>query len=131
MLKVIRWLLYGLAILSGGAGLYGGGVPLAKYAFQRLRDPGYGYYFAPDFLFPPEAIFLLSLLLLMSVRIGFAIEKGIRPADVHTPVASRNQPNDSASANEIARPSKTVETSAPDAETADEKLTRLLNQKKH
>lgn len=80
MLKIIRCVLYGLAISTGVAGLFVGGVPIAKYALERFRDSEYGYYYETNFLFSPEVIFLLSLILLIFVHIGLVVGKGIHVA---------------------------------------------------
>jgi len=122
MLKIIRCLLYGLAITTGVAGLFAGGVPLAKFALQYLRDHEYGYYYDTNSLYLPEIVFLLSLSLLIFVHISFMIGKGIQPA-------SPPKPDSPAPAGKIFQPADTAGTTT-DQETADEKLARLLNQKK-
>jgi|SRR5665213_1364374 len=132
MLKIIRCLLYSLAIFTGVAGLVAGGVPLAKYALQYLRDREYDYYFDANYLYPPGIIFLLSLLLLIFVHIGLMMGKGISPASSPKPDPSVKPAEAApAPAGEISPPTKTAGTTAQaELETADKKLTRLLNQNK-
>src|ERR1035441_2369615 len=79
MLKMIRYLLYGLAILAGVAGLFDGGTPLVKYMLQQWRDQEYRSYYDTSYLNSPKIIFLLSLILLIGVRVCFALDKGVRP----------------------------------------------------
>lgn len=130
MLKIIRCLLYGLAILAGVAGLYDGGTPLVKYMVHQWSEPEYqGYYDTRDLDFP-KLTFLLSLVLLIGVRICLALEKGICPVNPSDSVASEKKPVAPAPAGKISSPAVTAETPAPPVETADTKLTRLLNQKK-
>jgi hypothetical protein len=124
MLKIICRLLYGLAITTGVAGLFAGGVPLAKFALQYLRDHEYGYYYDTNSLYLPEIVFLLSLSLLIFVHIGLMVGKRIQPA-------SPPKPDSPAPTDEISQPAGTAGTPAQTGqETADEKLARLLNQKK-
>ena len=129
MLKIIRWLLYGAAITVGAGGLFIGGVPLVKYLLEMLHDPDYRYYYDTSYLNEPEMIFLLSLILLIGVRIAMALDRRIQPASLPDTSSSGKKPVASAPANEVAPPSAAAETPAPAVETADEKLTRLLNRK--
>ena len=134
MLKAIRCLLYGLAISSGVAGLFAGGIPLAKYAaFKWFHGPDSDLYDDPNYLFSPEVIFLLSLIVLIVAHASLVL--GIPPASLPKPGSSGKSTEDSpASASEISRPAKTtgttVQTVQTVQETADEKLAQLLNQKK-
>jgi len=130
MLKIIRCLLYGLAILTGVAGLFVGGTPLVTFVRERLRDYEYRGYYDTSYLHAPEIIFLLSLILLVGVRICLALAKGTRPANPSETVPPGKKPAVPAPASEFSPPSGAAETPAPPAETADAKLTRLLNQKK-
>lgn len=130
MLKIIRHALYSLAILTGVAGLFVGGDPLAKYLWEMLHDYEYRYYYDTHYLNEPEIIFLLSLILLIGVRICFALDKGTRPQNPPDEVPSVKKPVAPAPANEISPPPITAETPAQPAESADEKLMRLLNQKR-
>lgn len=130
MLKIIRYVLYSLAILTGVSGLFVGGVPLVKFLWEMLHDYEYRYYYDTHYLNEPEIIFLLSLILLVGVRIALALDKGIRPAHSPDHVASGKQTAASAPANEVSPSPVAAETPAQPVESADEKLTRLLNQKK-
>ena len=130
MLKITRCVLYSLAILAGVAGLFDGGTPLVKYMLQQWRDQEYRSYYDTSYLNSPKIIFLLSLILLIGVRVCFALDKGVRPVKPLDTVSSGKKLAVPASASEISPPSGTAETPAQPAESADEKLTRLLNQKK-
>jgi len=130
MLKVIRNILYGLAITTGVAGLFAGGVPLAEYLLEMSRDSEYSHYYDPRSLNEPEIIFLLSVILLIGVRICFALDGRIRPANPPDAGPSEEKPVAPAPANEIPPQSGAAETTARPAESADEKLTRLLDGKK-
>src|ERR1017187_498115 len=130
MLKMIRCLLYGLAILSGVAGLFVGGTPLVKYMLQQWREHEYRGYYDTNYLNAPKIIFLLSLVLLIGVCIALALEKIIRPANPPVTVPPGKKPVAPAPASEISPPTGAAETPAQPVESADAKLTRLLNQKK-
>ncbi|HTB83995.1 MAG TPA: hypothetical protein VK742_10105 [Candidatus Sulfotelmatobacter sp.] len=127
MLKIIRYVLYGLAILSGVAGLMVGGLPLAQFARERLQaeDSARDYY-DTTYLHAPEIIFLLSLILLVGVCIGLTLEKGISPAN-----PPRSEKPAELQRTEAAAISAAGEIPAPQtSESADEKLSRLLNREK-
>ena len=127
MLKIIRYVLYGLAILSGVAGLLAGGLPLAQFARERLQaeDSARDYY-DTTYLHAPEIIFLLSLILLVGVCIGLALEKGISPAE-----PPRSEKPAGPQRTEAAAISASKETPAPPSkETADNKLSRLVKGEK-
>src|ERR1017187_8587341 len=128
MLKMIRCLLYGLAILAGMAGLFDSGTPLVKYLLQQWREHEYRGYYDTSYLNSPKIIFLLSLILLLGVRICLALDKGTRPIKPSDTVSSGKKPVAPAQAGKISPPSATAETPAPPVESADAKLTRLLNQ---
>jgi hypothetical protein len=130
MLKIIRCILYGLAITTGIAGLIIGGNPPAKYLWEMLRDSEYRNYYDTHNLNEPEMIFLLSLILLIGVRICLALDKGNRPANPAEAVPSGKKPVAPAPANEISPPTVPPETPAQPVESADKKLTRLLHQKR-
>jgi hypothetical protein len=130
MFKFIRRLLYGLAILSGVAGLLAGGLPLAQFARERLQaeDSARDYY-DTTYLHAPEIIFLLSLILLVGVCIGLALEKGISPAE--PPRTGATEKPAELQRTEGADISASKETPAPPPkETADDKLSRLVNREK-
>jgi hypothetical protein len=130
MFKIIRCILYGLAITTGVAGLIIGGDPPAKYLWDMLRDYKYRDYYDTHYLNEPEMIFLLSLILLIGVRICFVLDKGIRPANPSEAVPSGKKPVAPAPSNEISPPPMPPETPAQPVESADKKLTRLLHPKK-
>jgi hypothetical protein len=131
MLKTIRCVLYGLAILTGVAGLFDSGTPLVKYMLQQWREHEYRGYYDTGYLNSPKIIFLLSLILLVCVRLSLALDKGIRPASPQNSIPSGKPTADTpALADEISQPPKAaISTMKTEQETADEKLTRLLNQK--
>jgi MFS family permease len=131
MLKIIRGLLYGLATLAGVAGLFVGGVPLVEYLVEMLRDSEYRYYYDTHYLFEPQIIFLLSAILLVGIRIALALDKGIRPAPPREAAGSGKPPAASAPASESSPAAPVAEMPAPPVDTADAKLSRLLNQKKN
>jgi hypothetical protein len=121
IVKIIRGLLYSLAISTGMAGLLAGGVPLAKFALQYLHDHEYGYYYDANSLYLPEIVFLLSVILLVFIHISFQIGKKIYPADPPKPESSaKPTENSTAPANDIFQPAK----------SAEEKLARLLKQQR-
>ena len=128
MLKIVRRLLYGLAISTGVAGLLAGGVPLGKFAWQWLHDHEYGYYYDPNFLFSPEVVFILSLILLVFVHISFLVGKGIHIAGSERPGPPKLPAEAADATTDKISQSTGVATAAP-VETADEKLARLLRQK--
>ena len=131
MLKIIRCLLYGLAILAGVAGLYDGGTPLVKNMLQQWREEEYRGYYDTGYLNSPRAIFLLSLILLVGVRICLALDKGIRLINASDTVPPGKKPVAPAPDGNISPPAVTAEIPAQPLESADAKLTRLLNQKKN
>lgn len=81
LLKIIRRALYGLAIPTGVAGLFIGGVPVVKYVVELMRDYENRYFYDTQYLNEPVIVFLLSLILLTGVRICFALDKGSQIAD--------------------------------------------------
>lgn len=129
MLKIIRYILYGLAITTGVAGLIIGGDPLTKYLWDVLRDYKYRDYSDTHFLNEPEMIVLLSLILLIGVRICLALDKGIRPASPSETVPSGKKLVAPAPSNKSSPPPVPPETPAQPVESADKKLTRLLHPK--
>jgi hypothetical protein len=130
MLKIIRYALYSLAIMAGVLGLFVGGIPLVEYVLEMLHDAEYRYYYDTHYLNEPEIIFLLSMILLVGVRIAMGLDKGIRPANPPDSGLSAKKPVAPAPAEETSQPSVAADTTALPVETADEKLTRLLKQKK-
>ena len=127
MLKTIRGFLYGLAILAGVTGLIDGGIPLVKYAMELWRDPEYSSYYNTNELNAPKIILLLSLIFLACVRISLSLDRKISPAIPADPIKKGDV---CATAKEIIPNLASPETIAPPAETPDERLTRLLSQKK-
>ncbi len=130
MLKIIRIVLYSLAISTGVAGLFVGGTPLVKYAWQWLHDHEYGYYYDPNYLFSPEVIFILSVILLVFVHISFLVGKNIHATGSEkSDSPAKPVENSNSTAEKDLSPTQVAATTAP-TETADEKLARLLRQKK-
>lgn len=126
MLKIIRNVLYGLAIVTGVEGLFAGGVPVAKYLLEMLHDSDYSHYYDTSYIYEPGMIFLLSLILLIGVRICFALDGRIRPVNPSEEVPSGKKPAAPAPAKDVSPPSGAAETPAQPEKSADEKLTRLL-----
>jgi hypothetical protein len=129
MLKIIHQILYGLAIFIGLLGLVIGGDPLVKYALEMWRDAQGGYYYDTHYLNEPEIIVLLSLILLVGVRIAMALDQGTQPSNSPAVEASRQKLIAAVNDDAINAPLESREASAQPVETADEKLTRLLNKK--
>lgn len=127
MLKIIRWILYSLAILTGVLGLIVGSIPLVKYVSEMLHGDEYSDFSDMRYLAEPEIILLLSLILLTGVRICLALDRKIPPAGPADAI-KKVEAFATAKANILAPASS--EPIAPPAESPDEKLTRLLNQKK-
>jgi hypothetical protein len=124
MLKTIRRILYGLAMLAGVAGLCIGGDPLLKYVLEMWHDAQNNDFYDIHYLNEPEIIVLLSLILLVGVRIAMALDKRIHSASPPNIASSKTEPVAPA-------PSAAVlETTTQAIETADQKLTRLLKQEK-
>lgn len=130
MPKIILNILYGVATFTGVAGLFAGGVPLTKYALEILRDSEYLHYYDRTNLNESEMIFLLSLILLIGVRICSALENKTRPANPSDAASSGEKPVVPAPSKEISPLSGAAKTPSQPMESADDKLTRLLNEKK-
>lgn len=132
MSRVLRFLLYWLAVLAGVTGVLVEGVSLLKNWKERLFDPDYSPLLSSYDFFSAEVIFLLSLVLLIAVHIGHVVGGGLHFSRSRKPAASGNQPGDAPpSADSASQSREPLGASAQtDKETADEKLTRLLKQKK-
>jgi hypothetical protein len=127
--RVLVFLLYGLAVLTGVAGLIIGGVPLVNYTLMRWRDPTYDYYSNYGMVSTAVNIVILSLLLLIFVHISHVMRCRFQSNPKKPMLSSKQQTGSSQSAKSIL---KTVETpkEQPAEETPDEKLARLINMKK-
>ena len=131
MFKLIRLGLYGLATTAGVAGLFAGGVPLAKFAWKYWRDHQYGYYYDANSLYFPEIVFLLSLSLLVFVHLGLVVGKGNREAGSKPELTRKPAQNPPASlAGNLPAAGPAGPSAQAGRESADEKLARLLHQKK-
>ena len=132
MSNVPRFLLYWLAVLAGVAGVLVEGISLLKNWKERLFDPDYSPLLSSYDSFSAEVIFLLSLMLLILVHIGHVVGGGLHISRSRKPVSSGKEPGDaSPSAVLVSQPLEPLGAQAQtDKETADEKLTRLLKQKK-
>ena len=134
MFRIFSFLLYCLAVFIGVAGLLEGGLPLLQYTIERLE----GKYFDAYALlgsydrFSSEVILILSLMLLIVVHIGHVLARGLSFTKPEKPVLSQKQQDDSSLSAGLISPSpEALEAQAPaNKETTDEKLDRLLKQKK-
>jgi|SRR5208337_4036904 len=131
MLRLIRLLLYWLAVLAGVTGVLVEGLSLLKNWTQRLEDPNYSYLLSAYDYFSAEVIFLLSLMLLIVVHIGHVVGGGLLISKSKEPVSSGPHQGESPKSTSLTSPSpETLGAPAQiDKETADEKLARLLKQK--
>lgn len=129
MLRVFVFLLYGLAVLAGVAGLFAGGVPLVNYALARWRSPAFDYYSNFGLVSTAGSFIILSLILLIFVHVSYVIQSRFR-ASLKEPAPFNKQRDDSSPpANSISQPVGTSK-GPPAEETPDEKLARLINVKK-
>ena len=128
MRKFLRSTLYWLARLAGIIGLVTGGKLLVKYALARLNDPYFDAFSYNDLVFSGGVIFLLSLLLLIFADVGRLLARHLDAAKPET-TAAAGEP-----AKTSAPPASPAPLPAPepeaDRESADEKLARLLKQKR-
>jgi hypothetical protein len=93
MLRLSRFLLYCVAAFAGVAGLLAGGIPLLKYAAERLAGNNYEAYLALSSYdrFSEEVIFMLSLMLLILVHLGHVLAGGLRFTKPEKPVLLQNR----------------------------------------
>lgn len=129
---MIRIGLSSLATVAGVAGLFAGGVPLAKFGLQYWQDHDYGYYYDTNSLYLPEILVVLSLSLLIFVHLGLVLGRGIPPT-ISTKLDSSGKPEKDSptTADGVSPPaSATGATAKTEGETPDEKLARLLTRKK-
>ena len=131
MSRIPRFLLYWLAVLAGITGVLVEGVSLVKNWMQQF-NPEYSYLLSAYDFFSAEVIFLLSLMLLIVVHIGHVVGGGLNISKPKESISPGKQRGDSAlSAGSTAPSPELLEAQAQtDKETADEKLARLLRQKK-
>ncbi|MGO8838270.1 MAG: hypothetical protein ACLQAH_12705 [Limisphaerales bacterium] len=132
-LRLPRFLVYCLAVFTGVLGLLDGGIPLVKYAAERLASNNYEAYLVLSSYdrFSAEVIFILSLMLLILVHIGHAVGGGLHISNAREQVSSGRQQSGSPlsaglTSQSLDPPGTPAQT---DKETADEKLARLLKQK--
>lgn len=130
MLRLSRFSLYCFAVFIGVAGLLEGGVPLLKYAVERMKGDYFDAYTVLSSYdrFSSEVILLLSLMLLLVVHIGHVLAGGLRftksgksiPPDVPSGGPQRKSPKEST-------PSSTSDPApaSVSVESADEKLAHL------
>lgn len=129
MLRVIRFLLYWLAVLAGVTGVLVEGISLLKNWMERF-NPDYSPLLSSYDFFSAEVIFLLSLILLIVVHIGHVVGGGLHISRSRKPVLPGKQPGDSSlsaglTSQSLEPPGAQAQT---DKETADEKLAQLLKQ---
>jgi len=129
MKATLVFLLYGLAVLTGVAGLFAGGVPLVNYALAHWHNPAFDYYSNFGMISTAGNLIILSLILLIFVHVSHVIKRGFR-ANPPKPDSSGKQRHASPlPANSISQPAGTAEP-MPAKETPDEKLGRLISVKK-
>ena len=131
MLKIIRRLLYGLAILASATGLLLGGIPMVKSVVGVMRDDEYGYDFDITYLYAPAIIILLSMILLAFVQANFMIGKAISNSFLN-PDSSQQRTENLLTPTNVASHSKKVATATEPIHevTANEKLVHLVKPKK-
>ena len=129
MLKASVFLLYCLAILTGVAGLFTGGVPLVRYMLARWHNPAVDFDNNFGFISTAGNIVILSLMLLIFVHVSHVVRGRFRPSLKKPVTAGKQQPDSSLSANSNLQPAETPK-EQPAEETPDEKLARLINVKK-
>ena len=131
MKRVLRSLLYWIAVLAGITGLVAGGKSLGKYALARMNDPYFDSFSYNDLVFSGGVIFLLSLILLIFADVGSTLSRTFNPPKPKKADATSKK---SSGSSKTTGPG-TLPTQAPepedqsDQESADEKLARLLKQK--
>jgi len=134
MFRLPRFLLYCFAIFIGVAGLLEGGLPLLQYTIKRLEGNYFDAYAVLSSYdrFSSEVILLLSLMLLIVVHIAHVLTGGLSFAKPEKPVLSRKQQDGSPlSAGLISQSLEPPRAQVPtDKESTDEKLGRLLKQRK-
>jgi hypothetical protein len=129
MLKASVFLLYCLAVLTGVAGLFAGGYPLATYVLARWRSSAVDYELNFDFISKALDVFILSIILLIFVNISHVICCRFRRNSKKPVSSGRRKPDSSLPANSISQPAETSK-EQPAEETPDEKLARLIIVKK-
>jgi hypothetical protein len=127
MTRLFREVVYWLAMTAGILGLVAGGKSLVKYALARFNDPYFDSFSYNDLVFSGGVIFLLSLILLIFADLARTLGGAFPPAKPESPGAS---PKPTLGAPRTAAPSGPAPETEPDRESADEKLARLLKQKK-
>lgn len=126
MIRTIIFLLYCLAILTGVTGLLAGGIPLVTYALARWHSPAFDFTSNFGFIATAFSMVILSIMLLIVVHISHVVGGGF-PINRNKPVSRDKLPPDSPPPT---APPPAVTPKAPaDEESADAKLSRLLNQK--
>ena len=134
MFRIFSFLLYCLAVFIGVAGLLEGGLPLLQYTIERLEGKYFDAYAVLSSYdrFSSEVILILSLMLLLVVHIGHVLTRGLSFARPEKPVLSRKQQDESPlSAGLISQSLEPPRAQVPtDKESTDEKLGRLLKQRK-
>jgi hypothetical protein len=136
MLRLSRFLLYWLAVLVGVAGLLDGGIPLLKYAGERLAGNHYEAYLALSSYdrFSEEVIFMLSLMLLILFHLGHVLAGGLRfpkpekPVSLQARFAGSLRPAEKEMSGSLPKPGQTQEAAGLDK--ANEKLAPLVRKAK-
>jgi hypothetical protein len=128
MTRLLRRLLYWLALAAGLIGLAAGGRSLIKYALARFNDPYFDSFSYNDLVFSGGVIFLLSLILLVFTDLARTLGGAWPPGA--TPGSTPKPPGEPAKAASPVSPSGPAQGAEPDRVSANEKLARLLKQDK-
>ena len=136
MFRLFSFLLYGLAVLVGVAGLLVGGVPLVEYLVKRLAGDNLDAYLILSSYdrFSAEVMVILSLMLLILVQIGHALTGASHSQKSGKTAALQGRLEDPLRSPPIGPgrqspgPERTPSAAKPDQ--ADEKLAPLLKQGK-
>lgn len=88
MLTNLRFLLYCLATIAGATGLWIGGLPVFKHAIERVSG-SYSVNYGELFRFP--TIFLLSLILLVLVHIGYRLAGAFHLPPTKRPISDSSK----------------------------------------
>ncbi len=130
MTRILRGLLYWLAMVAGLIGLAAGGRLLIKYALARFKDPYFDSFSYNDLVFSGGVIFLISLMLLIFADLARTLGRAFPPGDAK-PGTLPAIPGETGKS--VAPASPAAPAPAPEAsrESADEKLARLLKQKEN
>jgi len=132
MFRRLRFLLYCFAVFIGVAGLVEGGLPLAKYAYERLQGKYFDAYVILSAYdrFSSEVILILSLMLLIVVHIGHVLAGGLRFTKSDKPAPPRIQSGEPTTTwpekSNLSPSGSDLKPSTTDTASANEKLAHLI-----